>query len=45
MSAESDHFSMRVSYVNRLFDGYEANVQLRSLTGGIKPCILGSEKP
>jgi adhesin transport system outer membrane protein len=35
MSAESEHFSLRVSYVNALFDGYQANAQLRSLGGGI----------
>jgi adhesin transport system outer membrane protein len=45
MSAESDHFNVRVSYVNSLFDGYEANAQLRSLAGGIKPWILGNDQP
>jgi len=35
MSAESDHFSLRVAYVNALYDGYTANAQLRSMAGGI----------
>ncbi len=35
MSAEGDHFGLRISYVNSLFDGYEANVQLRSMGGGL----------
>lgn len=35
MSSESDHFGLRVAYVNALFDGYQANAQLRSLAGGL----------
>ncbi|MEY2842092.1 MAG: hypothetical protein RI920_129 [Pseudomonadota bacterium] len=35
MSAESDHFTLRIAYVNALFDGYAANAQLRSLGGGL----------
>lgn len=35
MSAEGDHFSLRIAYVNSLFDGYEANAQLRSMGGGL----------
>ncbi|MEY4765466.1 MAG: hypothetical protein RI907_2139, partial [Pseudomonadota bacterium] len=35
MSSESEHFSLRVAYVNALFDGYQANAQLRSLGGGL----------
>ncbi|HET8694030.1 MAG TPA: TolC family protein [Aquabacterium sp.] len=41
MSAESDHFSLRIAYVNSLFDGYEANAQLRSMGGGLTPWVLG----
>ncbi|HET8871226.1 MAG TPA: TolC family protein [Aquabacterium sp.] len=39
MSAESDHFSLRIAYVNSLYDGYEANAQLRSMGGGLLPWI------
>ena len=35
MSAEGDHFNLRIAYVNSLFDGYEANAQLRSMGGGL----------
>lgn len=35
MSAESDHFNLRVAYVNALYDGYLANTQMRSLGGGM----------
>lgn len=35
MSAEGDHFSLRIAYVNSLYDGYEANAQLRSMGGGL----------
>lgn len=35
MSAEGDHFNLRVMYVNALHDGYQANAQLRSLGGGL----------
>lgn len=41
MSAESDHFSLRIAYVNSLFDGYEANAQLRSMGGGLTQWVLG----
>lgn len=37
MSSESDHFNLRVSYVNALYDGYVANVQMRSMGGGLMP--------
>lgn len=35
MSAEGDHFSLRIAYVNSLYDGYIANAQLRSMGGGV----------
>ncbi len=35
MAAESDHFNLRLAYVNTLHDGYEANSQLHSLGGGL----------
>ena len=35
MSAESDHFNLRISYVNALYDGYQASAQLRSLGSGL----------
>ena len=35
MSSESDHFNLRVAYVNALYDGYLANSQMRSLGGGV----------
>jgi len=35
ISAESDHFNLRVAYVNALYDGYLANTQMRSLGGGM----------
>lgn len=37
MSSESDHFNLRVSYVNALYDGYVANAQMRSMGGGLMP--------
>jgi outer membrane protein TolC len=35
MSAESDHFNLRIAYVNALHDAYQANAQLRALGGGL----------
>jgi adhesin transport system outer membrane protein len=35
MASEGDHFALRVAYINALYDGYEANSQLRSLGGGL----------
>lgn len=35
MSAEGDHFNLRISYVNALHDGYQANAQLRAMGGGM----------
>jgi outer membrane protein, adhesin transport system len=35
MSAESDHFNLRIAYVNALYDGYQASAQLRSMGAGL----------
>lgn len=35
MSAEGDHFNLRIAYVNALHDGYQANAQLRSMGAGL----------
>ncbi|HIV69936.1 MAG TPA: TolC family protein [Candidatus Aquabacterium excrementipullorum] len=35
MSAEGDHFNLRIAYVNSLYDGYQANAQLRSIGAGL----------
>lgn len=35
MASESDHYSLRVSYVNALYDGQQANALLRSLGAGV----------
>ncbi|MFT3856686.1 MAG: TolC family protein [Aquabacterium sp.] len=35
MSAEGDHFNLRIAYVNALHDGYLATAQLRSLGSGL----------
>ena len=44
MSAEGDHFNLRVAYVNALYDGYVANAQLRSLGGGLMNWLLPGER-
>lgn len=43
MSAESDHFNLRIAYVNALYDGYEATAQMRSLGSGLMAWLLPSE--
>lgn len=35
MSAESDHFNLRIAYVNALYDGYQASAQLRAMGAGL----------
>ncbi|MED5619783.1 TolC family protein [Ideonella sp. BN130291] len=35
MAAEGDHYNLRISYVNALYDGQQANALLWSLGGGI----------
>ena len=44
MSAESDHFNLRIAYVNALYDGYQANAQLRTMGGGLS-AWLGVGEP
>lgn len=39
MSAEGEHFNLRIAYVNSLFDGYQASAQLRSMGGGLAPWL------
>ncbi len=41
MSAESDHFNLRIAYVNALYDGYQASAQLRSMGGGLGNWLVG----
>ncbi|MEY4753860.1 MAG: hypothetical protein RJA44_1535, partial [Pseudomonadota bacterium] len=40
MSAEADHFQLRIAHVNALHDGYIAVTQLRSLGAGLLPWLL-----
>lgn len=42
MSAEGDHFNLRVAYVNALYDGYLANAQMRSMGGGLAAGLVAS---
>jgi outer membrane protein, adhesin transport system len=35
MGSESEHYSLRVAYVNALYDGQQANALLRSLGSGV----------
>lgn len=44
MSAESDHFNLRVAYVNALHDGVIASAQLRSLGAGLATWLAVSEQ-
>lgn len=40
MSAEGEHFNLRIAYVNSLFDGYQATAQLRSMGGGLASWLV-----
>lgn len=40
MSSESDHFNLRIAYVNALHDGYLASAQLRSLGTGLTAWLI-----
>lgn len=40
MSAESDHFGLRIAYVNALYDGFSANAQLRSMGKGLAEWLV-----
>jgi outer membrane protein TolC len=39
MAAEGDHYSLRIAYVNALYDGEQSNALLRSLGLGIAPWL------
>jgi len=39
MSAESEHYQLRVSYVNALHDGFQAAMQLRATGAGLLPWL------
>lgn len=41
MSAENDHFNLRVAYVNALYDGYQSSAQLRSMGAGLTAWLAG----
>ncbi|MBI3381958.1 MAG: TolC family protein [Aquabacterium sp.] len=45
MSAESDHFNLRIAYVNALHDGYMASAQLRSLGSGLTAWLIPDQMP
>lgn len=48
MSAESEHYQLRVSYVNALHDGFQASMQLRASGAGLLPWLapeLGEVAP
>jgi adhesin transport system outer membrane protein len=45
MSSESDHFNLRIAYVNAMHDGYIASAQLRSLGSGLSTWLQGSGGP
>jgi adhesin transport system outer membrane protein len=40
MASESDHFNLRIAYVNALHDGYMASAQLRSLGSGLAAWLI-----
>jgi adhesin transport system outer membrane protein len=40
MSSESDHFGLRIAYVNALYDGFSANAQLRSMGKGLTEWLV-----
>ncbi|MDO9278457.1 MAG: TolC family protein [Polaromonas sp.] len=44
MSAESDHFNIRIAYVNALYDGYQASAQLRSMGSGLTTWLLPEQQ-
>jgi len=45
MSSESDHFNLRIAYVNALHDGYLASAQLRSLGSGLSVWLVPDMVP
>lgn len=44
MSAESDHFNLRIAYVNALYDGYQASAQLRSMGSGLSAWLTPDQR-
>ena len=44
MSAESDHFNLRISYVNALYDGYQATAQLRAMGSGLSAWVMPEQR-
>jgi adhesin transport system outer membrane protein len=45
MSAESDHFGLRIAYVNSLHDGFAARAQMRSMGAGLTAWLMPEQKP
>lgn len=45
MSAESDHFGLRIAYVNSLHDGFAASAQMRSMGAGLTAWLMPEQKP
>ena len=39
MSAESEHYQLRVAYINALHDGFQATLQLRASGAGLLPWL------
>jgi adhesin transport system outer membrane protein len=44
MSTESEHFNLRIAYVNALYDGYEASAQLRSMGAGLSAWLVPEQR-
>ncbi|RZL03855.1 MAG: TolC family protein [Rubrivivax sp.] len=45
MSAEADHFGLRIAYVNALHDGFAASAQMRSMGAGLTVWLMPEQKP
>lgn len=44
MSAESEHFNLRIAYVNALHDSFVASAQLRSMGAGLSAWLMPEQK-
>ncbi|MBC7700938.1 TolC family protein [Aquabacterium sp.] len=44
MSAEADHFGLRIAYVNALHDGFAASAQMRSMGTGLSAWLLPEQQ-
>ena len=44
MSAESEHFNLRIAYVNALHDSFVASAQLRSMGAGLSVWLMPDQK-